>query len=381
LGVINHHSNYVTSQFFYWALLKDFLWWLSLLVLFLVFNQMAEVVNFVLFGLGRAGSIHANNMLNHPLVRILYIVEADTVKAQQFVQSQDKLRGTCLVLHADEKDKALSDSNVHAAMCASTTSTHEAIIRACYQFKKPVFTEKPVAETVERTLEVCKLSTELNVPLFCGFHRRLDSQFMDLKKKVDSGVIGRPMIIKSTSRDYPTNCSVEYIKISGGQFVDQTVHDIDMCMWIIGERPHTVMAMGHAFYPDIAAVPDTDTVTLMLQFPSGVMATIDNSRRATFGYDTRFEVYGDVAMVTLENLRPSAVVVHSESGEVRGSIYNHFATRYHDAYYSELDHFIGFLQGREKKLRITADEAFAAVKVSQAAAESFKRKEQVKLNW
>jgi myo-inositol 2-dehydrogenase/D-chiro-inositol 1-dehydrogenase len=250
---------------------------------------MAEIVNFVLFGLGRAGTIHANNMLNHPLARILYIVEADTAKAQNFVQSHDKLRGTCQVLHSDEKDKALSDPNVHAAMCASTTSTHEAIIRSCYQHKKPVFTEKPVAETVERTLEVCKLSTELQVPLFCGFNRRSDSQFLDLKQKVDSGVVGRPMIIKSTSRDYPTNCPLEYIKISGGQFVDQTVHDIDICLWIANERPTSVMAMGHAFYDDIAAVPDTDTVTLMLQFPSGVMATIDNSRRATFGYDTRLE--------------------------------------------------------------------------------------------
>lgn len=196
---------------------------------------------------------------------------------------------------------------------------------------------------------MCKLSTELNVPLFCGFNHRSDSQFLDLKRKVEAGVVGRPMIIKSTSRDYPTNCPLEYIKISGGQFVDQTVHDIDICLWVAGERPHTVFAMGAAFYPDIAAVPDTDTVTLMLQFPSGVIATIDNSRRATFGYDTRLEVYGDKAMVTLENLRPFAVVTYSEAGEIRDCIYDHFSSRFSNAYYSELDHFIAFLQGREKK--------------------------------
>ena len=85
-------------------------------------------------------------------------------------------------------------------MCASTTSTHEGIIRACFEHGKPCFTEKPVAETVERTMEVCNLSTKLGVPLLCGFNRRSDSQFLDLKRRVDSGVIGRPMIIKSTSR-------------------------------------------------------------------------------------------------------------------------------------------------------------------------------------
>jgi myo-inositol 2-dehydrogenase/D-chiro-inositol 1-dehydrogenase len=342
---------------------------------------MVEIVNFVLFGLGRAGTIHANNILNHPLAKLLYIVEADVDKAQAFVNSHEKLRDSCRVLSSDDKEVALTDSNVHAAMCASTTSTHEAIIRSCYQHRKPCFTEKPVAETVERTMEVCNLSTELNVPLFCGFNRRSDKQFLDLKNRVDSGVVGKPMIIKSTSRDFPTNCPLEYIKISGGQFVDQTVHDIDICLWIAGERPHTVMAMGYAFYPDIAAVPDTDTVTLMLQFPSGCMATIDNSRRATFGYDTRLEVYGDLAMVTLENLRPSAVTVHSEKGENKDCIYDHFSTRFKDAYYSELDHFIAYLQGREKKLRITADEACAAVRVSQAAAESYRLKKPVHLEW
>lgn len=266
-------------------------------------------------------------------------------------------------------------------MCASTTSTHEGIIRACFEHKKPCFTEKPVAETVERTMEVCRLSTSLNVPLFCGFNRRSDAQFLDLKTRVDQGVCGRVMLIKSTSRDYPSNCPIEYIKISGGQFVDQSVHDIDICMWIAKERPHTVYAMGASFYPDIAAVPDTDTVIINLQFPSGAMATIDNSRRATFGYDTRLEVYGDVAQVTLENLRPSAVTVHSEAGEHKDCIYNHFSSRFKDAYYSELDHFISFLQGRDQHLRITAQEAGDAVRVSQAAAESFREKKPIHLTW
>jgi len=340
-----------------------------------------SVVSFVLFGLGRAGTIHANNLLQHPLAKILYIVDLDTAKVEKFVAEHEQLKGKCKVLHPDQKEVALKDPEVQAAMCASTTSTHEGIIRACFDNKKPCFTEKPVAETVERTMQVCKLSSEVGVPLFCGFNRRSDTQFLDLKRRVDSGVVGRPMIIKSTSRDFPTNCPLEYIKISGGQFVDQTVHDIDICLWIAGERPTTVFAMGSAFYDDIKSVPDTDTVTVSLQFPSGVIATIDNSRRATFGYHTRLEVYGDKAMVTLDNLRASAVTVHSAGGEVKDCIYDHFSSRFKDAYYSELDHFIAFLQGRETKLRITADEAYAAVRVSQAAADSYKQKQAIHLTW
>jgi len=315
------------------------------------------------------------------LAKILYIVEADVAKAQKFVDSHEELKGKCTVLKAEDMEKALTDPNVHAGMCASTTSTHEGIIRACFKHKKPVFSEKPIAENVERTVQVCNLSTECGVPLFCGFNRRSDSHFLDLKKRVDRGDVGRPMMIKSTSRDFPSNCPIEYIKISGGQFVDQTVHDIDTVMWVVGERPHTVYSMGHAFYPDIADLRDTDTLSLSLQFPSGVMALIDNTRRATYGYDTRLEVYGDKAMVSLENVRESAVVMHSEKGETRDCIYDHFSSRFKDAYYSELDHFIDYLQGRAKKLRITAAEAADAVKVSQAAAESFRTKLPVTLKW
>lgn len=338
-------------------------------------------MTFALFGLGRAGTIHANNLLRHPNARIKYIVELDTDKASKFVASQAQLATSCTVLPPSRMNEALADPDVQAAMCASTTSTHEAIIRACFEHKKPVFSEKPVAETVDRTMAVCKLSTETGVPLFCGFNRRSDAQFLDLKRRVDTGVVGRTMMIKSTSRDYPTNCPLEYIKISGGQFVDQSVHDIDICLWIAKERPTTVFAIGHAFYDDIAAVPDTDTVMITLQFPSGIMATIDNSRRATFGYDTRLEVYGDKAMVTLENLRPSAVTVHAEDGEKKDCIYNHFSSRFYDAYYSELDHFIHYLQGKEETLRITADEAYAAVRVSQAAADSYRLKKPIHLEW
>ena len=167
-----------------------------------------------------------------------------------------------------------------------------------------------------------------------------------------------------------------------------------------------MFAVGHAFYPDIAAVPDTDTVMINLQFPSGVMvrgldvfcffayrqpscllnfhlfqATIDNSRRATFGYDTRLEVYGDKAMVTLDNLRASAVTVHSADGENKDCIYDHFSSRFRDAYYSELDHFIDYLSGKETRLRITAEEAYAAVRVSQAAADSYRLKKPIELKW
>lgn len=145
-------------------------------------------------------------------------------------------------------------------------------------------------------MEVCQLSTKVGVPLFCGFNRRSDSQYLDLKRRVDAGVVGRPMLIKSTSRDYPTNW---YVSIGGRRAVadgsqapSSTSRSAEASLWIsrcttlmcacgsprffvsvvclvaarahacrgaFQERPHTVYAMGSCFYEDIAAVPDTGT--------------------------------------------------------------------------------------------------------------------------
>merc|ERR1712217_776408 len=120
---------------------------------------------------------------------------------------------------------------------------------------------------------------------------------------------------------------------------------------------------------------------LQMQFPSGVMACIDNSRRATFGYDTRLELYGDEGQLSLENVRPSAVVAHNEEGEKRRKIYDHFSGRFPLAYENELMHFIACLRGEVSTPRISPEEAYAAVRVSKAAADSYKLRMPVRINW
>lgn len=340
------------------------------------------VVHFALFGLGRIGSIHCRNILKNPSCDLKYVVEPDMQRAYTFFEKEGLGKDSWpQICDINETENILSDPALHAVMCAATTSEHERIIRACFAHKIPVFSEKPIAETVDATLAVCQESTEVGVPLLCGFNRRFDAQFLEMKNRLQSGEVGRLMMIKSTSRDYPTNCPIEYIKISGGQFVDQTVHDIDVCLWMAGERPHTVFAMGHAFYEDIAKLGDTDTTMLQLQFPSGVMASIDNSRRATFGYDTRLELYGEDGQLSLENVRPSAIVAHNEEGEKRCKIYDHFSSRFPHAYENELVHFIACLRGEVSTLRISPEEAYAAVNVSKAAADSYKLGTPVRIDW
>eukprot|EP01013_Petalomonas_cantuscygni_P018738 TRINITY_DN36254_c0_g1_i1.p1 TRINITY_DN36254_c0_g1~~TRINITY_DN36254_c0_g1_i1.p1 ORF type:complete len:375 (-),score=94.15 TRINITY_DN36254_c0_g1_i1:470-1504(-) len=329
-----------------------------------------------LFGLGRAGTIHAHNVVSNPETELLYIVELDLEKARAWAAAHSP---TTKVVASAEFESVFADPAVRAVVVASTTSTHEAIIRAAIAKKTPVFSEKPIAATVDSTLAVCKAAMAADVPLFCGFNRRLDTHFVAAHRRREE--LGKLMVIRSTSRDHPSVCPMSYIRVSGGQYVDQTVHDLDVLMWIAGERPHTVFAVGHAFADDIREIGDTDTVMVTLQFPSGCMATCDNTRRAVYGYDCRLEILGEKGMLSMENPRPEAVTMWKEDGALASPMASHFSSRFASAYAAELSHFVDFLSGRVERLRITAEEAYAAVKVSKAAADSFKSGQPVRISW
>ena len=61
------------------------------------------------------------------------------------------------------------------------------------------------------------------------------------------------------------------------------MHDVDVICWIMGEPPHTVFCLGHAFNSEIEAINDVDTVGIVMKFPSGAIGQIDLSRHSGYG--------------------------------------------------------------------------------------------------
>lgn len=176
-----------------------------------------------------------------------------------------------------------------AIIVATPTDKHEHYIRAALTAEKAVFSEKPVAADLKGVIGCYNLAEKVKKPLFCAFNRRFDLGMSELRRRVREGEIGTLYQIKTTSRDSPLP-SMAYLQISHGIFHDCAVHDIDMVCWVLGEKPSSVYAQGHAFHPEIRAMGDVDSVTIVLKFPSGVIATIDLSRHSSYGYDQRLEV-------------------------------------------------------------------------------------------
>eukprot|EP00112_Aurelia_sp_Birch-Aquarium-sp1_P016750 Seg382.13 transcript_id=Seg382.13/GoldUCD/mRNA.D3Y31 product="Myo-inositol 2-dehydrogenase" protein_id=Seg382.13/GoldUCD/D3Y31 len=341
-------------------------------------KKILQSFGIAILGLGRAGTIHFGNCLANKRVILKYLVEVDAEKRKEYATfAANRLYGI-QILEPSQLDVVLSDPEVHGVIITTITSVHEELTLKCLQAGKAVFCEKPLAETYEGTEKCYKEAERHKVPLFCAFNRRFDPAHSKVRSEVKSGKVGQLQVVKTCSRDSPSP-PIDYLKASPGIFHDCGIHDIDLIMWIVGEKPTTVYTQAHAFRKDIAAIDDVDTVAITMKFPSGVLAMIDLSRFAAYGYDQRLEAFGSKGMVESKNLSKSSFCLSNGSGISDDVIQFSFQQRFAESYEIELDHFLDSINGEE--LIVTKDSTLAACKVAQACEDSCKSGETVKLTW
>ena len=298
---------------------------------------MPTKITICIVGLGRAGQFHLNSIKRLDNLHLKYVVDPG-------ISPQDPI-----VLENDfellsEIDVALQDSDLDAIIVSSPTSFHYEYITKALHAGKHVFTEKPLGKTVEEIKTCFTLAKEKQLALFLGFQRRYDLNFQELKRSIPK--IGPIRIIKTSSRDNPKP-SLDYLKISGNIFHDMLIHDFDMLLFLLGaELPTSVFALGHSYDPEIAAIPDFDTVLVTLQYENGLMVSIDTSRTAPYGYDQRIELFAEQGMAIAENQRNTTIQMHTEEGRFESPINFSFPQRYKDSYVAEIKDFAqGILTG------------------------------------
>ena len=100
-------------------------------------------------------------------------------------------------------------------------------------------------------------------------------------------------------------------------------------------------AGGNFISEEIAEVGDIDSASIMMRGADGTLCQIVNSRRCAFGYDQRVEAFGELGMLTVENLRPTGVRFASGvATEVADPYLSFYLDRYIPSYRAELDHFV-----------------------------------------
>ena len=292
-------------------------------------------LNIGIIGAGRIGSLHARSITyNVPGARVVGItdVKKDGLAALAQELSIPKV--------SDDFRQMIADSEVDAVLICSSTDTHADIAIEAAQAGKHIFCEKPVDLTPEKVRAVMEAVEKAGVKLQVGFNRRFDHNFSNVRAMVAEGKIGEVHIVKITSRD-PAPPPAEYSAVSGGMFLDMTIHDFDMARFLCGSEVTEVYANATCLVdPAIGEAGDVDTAVISLKFANGAIGVIDNSRRAAYGYDQRVEVFGSKGAAVASNDTPTNVTFMGEDGVVSDKPLYFFLERYMQSFRDEMIQFV-----------------------------------------
>jgi myo-inositol 2-dehydrogenase/D-chiro-inositol 1-dehydrogenase len=259
-----------------------------------------------LIGAGRIGRVHAGNLAHRiPEAKAMVVADVQAEAARQCAADFDIPRVV------DDYHAILADPAIEAIIICSSTDTHARVIEEAAAAGKHIFCEKPIALDLATIDQALKAVDAAGVKLQIGFNRRFDANFKHIRDLVAAGQLGQPHLVRITSRD-PAPPPVSYIKVSGGIFLDMTIHDFDMARYLLDDEIEEVYAAGGVRVdPAIGEAGDIDTAVITLRYTGGAIGTIDNSRQAVYGYDQRVEVFGSAGMAATGNNLPHQVVFSS----------------------------------------------------------------------
>lgn len=331
-----------------------------------------ETCRIGIIGAGRIGKIHAENMYRHlPQFQLMGI--ADPYMDLNWAET---LNVSLLTADCDE---IIHHPDIDAVLIASPSSLHIEQIMAAIRAKKAIFCEKPIGLS-EEEIRTCLSEVESQHTLLqVGFNRRFDPSFAYLQERVQAGEIGQPHIIRITSRD-PACPSLDYIKTSGGMFMDMTIHDFDMMRFVCHSEVVEVFAIGAVLIkPEFAEYNDIDTATIHLRFANGSLGVIDNSRQAIYGYDQRIEVFGSKGMLLAHNQNQHRVETWNTTGRSKALPPYFFLERYHIAYIAELKAFYQTWVNAKPSL-VSGEDGLQALRIAKAAQHSLMTQQLVRID-
>lgn len=293
-----------------------------------------------IIGAGRIGKVHTESICNYVRNAKIKMV-ADPYMNEE---TEKWLLGMGVANTSKDYHEILNDPEIDAVLICSSTNTHSNISLEAIAAGKHVFCEKPIDHDLAKIKEVVKALEGSDIKYQVGFNRRFDHNFAAVRKAVVDGKIGETHIIKVTSRD-PEPPSAEYAAVSGGMFLDMTIHDFDMVRFLAGCDAEEIYVQSAVLVdPAIGEAGDVDTAVITIKMENGAIAVIDNSRRAAYGYDQRAEVFGSKGMAATSNDTASSVVLSTDAGVTGEKPLYFFLERYMQSFATEVGCFIDAIE-------------------------------------
>ncbi|CAF3793059.1 unnamed protein product [Rotaria sp. Silwood1] len=339
--------------------------------------QVNEMLNVGIIGVGRIGRLHTENIIrNFRNVRIKSIADLN-------LNDEMILWAKNLGIQHWTKfyENLLADTEIHAVLICSSTDTHCDIAINCIRANKHIFCEKPLSFNIQESKDVIselEKSTNTKLKFQMGFNRRFDHNYQAMKKAIETKQIGQPHILRITSRD-PCPPPLNYLKLSGGLFLDMTIHDFDMARYLLDDDIIEVHADGGVLCdPRLHEVPDIDTAVITMKTSNGIFVIIDNSRQAIYGYDQRAEIFGTKGQAVITNDTSSSIVVSNNEGVYSEKPVYFPLARYTQSYITEIGQFFDAVVN-DKTISVTVYDNLQAIRIAKAAQRSLREKRRVSL--
>ena len=330
-------------------------------------------LNVGIIGAGRIGKVHAETLaFRVPGAFPVAIADINLAMAEKVAKQYGIARVTV------DAGTILSDPNIDAVLICSPTDTHADLVIRAALAGKHIFCEKPIDHALTKIDLALAAVENAGVKFQVGFNRRFDANFVRVRKSVTSGEIGTPHLMHIISRD-PSPPPISYIKVSGGIFLDMSIHDFDMARFLIGDEVESVYtAAAVRIDPEIGKAGDLDTAVIVLQFKGGAIATIDNSRKAVYGYDQRVEILGSAGSIATGNCFPNQAII-STATEIRRDLpLNFFMERYTDSFVNEMQAFVHAVL-QDEPTQVNGRDGRLAVLIGLAARKSYDERRPVRL--
>lgn len=331
-----------------------------------------------IIGLGRLGFIHAGNLAGR--IKHAELVAACSLKQEELAKASKEfnLPETACFRNVDDM---FGEAKLDAVAIVSTSDQHCKQVVTALHAGLHVFCEKPLGVTLEECKAVEQAVAQHTRSVFMlGFMRRYDESYRYAKQKIDEGYIGRPILFRSYSVD-PLNTiegTLAYLPHSAGQFLDMSVHDIDLARWMLNSEPKSIFATGGCYaYTEFEKYNDGDNAAAFMQFRNEAMAFILAGRTAPHGYNVETEIIGTKASLRIASVPQKNLVEVLDASGIRKECSQNFPERFAQAFESEMQEFINCIC-ENRKPGVTAYDGTRATEIALSATQSFRKNELIK---
>jgi len=318
-------------------------------------------------GTGFIGSVHAKNIARHPNAELVAVSDAN-------IEAAKKIAATTGAKAVTNIAEIFNNEEIQAVVIATPTDTHVEYLKRAAHAGKAIYCEKPIGLDYKEAEQAVQTVSATGVPVMLGFNRRFDASHAAVKQAVERGDIGKVEIVQLTSRG-PKPPPISYVKVSGGQLRDQTIHFFDLLRWLTDDEPVEVYAIGAVLVdPAIGEAGDVDTSIVSIRMNSGALCQIDSSRRAAYGYDERLEVFGSEGLAESARQSFRGASVYKGQQILRDGLHPGWFERIEQSYCEAIDAFFRSIEQGTRpspsledglKAQLIADKAMESMKTGQ----------------